>query len=363
MSRSSVYSLLVAGLCLSGTAAYAQAVISTHAGVVHYFEGAVTVAGQPLEAQLGKFATIPEGAELRTEKGRAEILLTPGVFLRVGENSAIRMQANALADTRVELLAGSAMIDSSEVNSGTSVTTIVGGWNVHQAEKGAYRVDYEPPRLQVTDGAAEVSSGGGAPVKVAQGMELPLRHSAVAQPATGQAHDGLSQWVEGRNEAITADNAVAASIQDPANLSTSGLPPDVFTYYPMLPFPSYGASASTTATYGAPTYNPYTFSATTPPIYQTGFYAFYLPGYARRPLGSPLPILGLAGGLNLARFPSRTGLPVTGLPSTTLQHVPLTRPLPAGTVLRPAGAAGAHPGATARPATNARPATVHGIHR
>ena len=361
MSRSSVYLLVVAGLCLSSTAAYGQAVISTHAGVVHYFEGAVTVAGQPLEAHLGKFATIPEGAELRTEKGRAEILLTPGVFLRVGENSAIRMQANALSNTRVELLAGSAVVDSSEPDDGTSVTMIVQGWNVHQQEKGSYRIDYEPPRLQVTDGTAEASTGGTAPMKIAQGMELPLRHSAVAQPAA-EPHDELNQWAEGRNEAITADNAVAANIQDPANLSTSGLPADAFTYYPMLPFPSYGTSTTTAGNYGTPAPYPYPASAGSPAIYQTGFYAFYLPGYSRRPLGSPLPILGLASGLNLVHFPARTGFPTTTLPTTTLQHVPLSRPMPVarplpGMVPRPAAPVGARPGATARPAT------VHVIHR
>jgi len=61
-----------------------QAVISTRSGLVHFFEGSVYVAGQPLEARLGKFASIPEGGELRTEQGRAEVLLTPGVFLRIG---------------------------------------------------------------------------------------------------------------------------------------------------------------------------------------------------------------------------------------------------------------------------------------
>jgi hypothetical protein len=73
-----VYSLLAANVILVSSA-FGQAVISTRSGLVHYFEGTVTVAGQPLEAHFGKFAAIPEGAELRTV-------------------------STALADTKAELL-------------------------------------------------------------------------------------------------------------------------------------------------------------------------------------------------------------------------------------------------------------------
>src|SRR5580692_8267320 len=84
----------------------AQTVISTHSGVLYFFEGTVTLAGERLEQKFGRFPDLGEGRELRTGQGRAEVLLTPGVFLRIGENSAIRMLSDQLADTRVELLDG-----------------------------------------------------------------------------------------------------------------------------------------------------------------------------------------------------------------------------------------------------------------
>jgi hypothetical protein len=46
------------------------------------------------------------------------------------------MVANELSDTRVELLAGSAVVDSAEPSSGTSVTLIYRNWNVHFFERG-----------------------------------------------------------------------------------------------------------------------------------------------------------------------------------------------------------------------------------
>ena len=47
--------------CVLSVPARSQAVISARSGVVHFFEGAVSVAGQPLEARLGTFTSIPEG--------------------------------------------------------------------------------------------------------------------------------------------------------------------------------------------------------------------------------------------------------------------------------------------------------------
>src|ERR1700675_5152630 len=108
--RACAFSSLAAVIALALPAG-AQSVISTHSGVIHFFEGAVYLGDQPLESHLGRFPSVPQGAELRTAEGRAEVLLTPGVFLRLGEQSAIRMVANDLADTQVELRAGSAIVD------------------------------------------------------------------------------------------------------------------------------------------------------------------------------------------------------------------------------------------------------------
>lgn len=102
--------------------AVGQSVISTHSGAIYYFEGSVYLNDQLLETHLGKFPSLPQGAELRTAQGRAEVLLTPVVFLPMGEKTSIRMLSNDLANTRVELERGSAIVDSSEADSGKGVT-------------------------------------------------------------------------------------------------------------------------------------------------------------------------------------------------------------------------------------------------
>jgi hypothetical protein len=306
---------------ISTRPAHGQAVISTRAGLVHYFEGAVYVAGQPLESHFGRFASIPEGAELRTEQGRAEVLLTPGVFLRVGDHSTIRMIGNALPDTRLELLTGSAIVESSEPGEGTSVTLIYKGWSLHQAHAGEYRLDCDPPRLLVQKGEVEASATGDkAPISVKQGMEVQLTARLEPEKSSSEVRDALTEWADGRAESISADNTIAANIQDPASMPVSDLMPDGLTYFPMLGIPSYGSSLSG---YGLTNpYQPGVYGLS--PLYQPGFYSIYLPGYSRAPLLLGLHGIGIGPGLQHSLLPpTRIAPPISPLP-----HLPISRPTP-----------------------------------
>ena len=67
-----------------------QEVISVRSGVIHFFEGSVYLNDKPLELHPGKFQILAEGDELRTAQGRAEVLLTPGVILRIGDKNTDR---------------------------------------------------------------------------------------------------------------------------------------------------------------------------------------------------------------------------------------------------------------------------------
>ncbi len=317
MSRRPVYALAVlAAAAVVAPSAHSQAVVSTRAGLVHFFDGAVFVAGQPLEARLGVFASIPEGAELRTEKGRAEILLTPGVFLRVGENSSIRLLSNVLPDARVEVLGGSAILDSGDPAPGTAVTLIYKDWSIRQDQGGSCRIDTAPPRLVVRAGEAKVTSASGTSVSVTAGMDLPFGDAPTPEQLSDRSGDAFSDWADGRTQSISADNQIAANIQDPANMNSGAdLYSDAFTYYPMLGMVPY-AYAPSTGLYG----------------YQAGFYSMYLPGYVSMPLFLRTMPFGGLGASGLYR-PPITHIGVTPLPTVRVMPVgpasrtPIVRPV------------------------------------
>src|ERR1700692_1399582 len=75
-------------------------------GTVNYIEGQAAIGAQVLtDKSVGNVKLAP-GQSLSTDNGRAEILLTPGIFLRVGEHSSVQMVSPGLADTVVNLQKG-----------------------------------------------------------------------------------------------------------------------------------------------------------------------------------------------------------------------------------------------------------------
>jgi len=315
-----------------GIPAIGQSVVSTHSGVIYYFDGAVSVDNQPLEPHMGQFPSVPLGAELRTAQGHAEVLLTPGVLLRIGDNSAIRMLSNDLTNARVELQAGSAIVDSSDPSSGTSVTLIFKDWQVHSSEAGTYRIDSDPPRVWVLKGDAEVmTANGGRPIKVQEGRDLPLATALRSEPSTAEPADSLSEWSKGRRESILADNSITQQIDaDPASQTADLNGLSGFSYFPLVGVPVMGLRM-----YSSP------YSSIVP--VQPGFYSMYLPGYTYAPAVVLLPAMGRMGGLYRS--------PVYRPPfEVSPASRPGVRPAPAYTVtpVHPAGTAPRPPAVATR---------------
>ncbi|MGA8030313.1 MAG: hypothetical protein WB992_24480 [Bryobacteraceae bacterium] len=207
---------------------FGQSVISARSGVIHFSEGAVFVNDQPLDQKYGTFPNIKEGSTLRTEQGRAEVLLTPGVFLRIDENSSIRMAANALNDTRVEFLRGAVIVDSVDAPAQIPVTTIYKDDQVRFLKPGIYRLDSEPaPLVQAYSGEAEVTQDGKA-----SKLDTSHLYFFAAGMETQKFDDGTDDafyaWAKDRGEAIASQNQVAAqTLKDPGDVDNGpGVPLD-----------------------------------------------------------------------------------------------------------------------------------------
>jgi hypothetical protein len=190
-------------------AALAQSVISARSGLVHYVEGQVYLGDQPVETKFGSFPEVKENQRLRTEDGRAEVLLTPGVFLRLGENSSFRMVTNRLIDTRLEFLSGTAIIEADDIGKDNSVTVVYKDTSVHFAKKGLYRLDSDSGGLRVFEGLAEVTAGDNT-AEVRDGHVIALDSLAVGR-FDKNSTDALDRWSARRGEYVAMANVGAAN--------------------------------------------------------------------------------------------------------------------------------------------------------
>lgn len=208
MTRSLLAGVGIGCLVMAG-AACGQVAISANSGMINYIEGKVLLDGKAIKSSLNSFSQLQNGSEIRTEEGRTEVLLGSGVFLRMGENSAVRMVSNDLMDTRVEFLGGSAIIESADMVKGEAVTFTSKGFTIGLVATGLYRLDSAPPQLSVYSGEARVTAAGQIQV-VKHGHRLRLEGVAVAEKFDTKEGDELYRWAERRAEYLAVANVSAA---------------------------------------------------------------------------------------------------------------------------------------------------------
>jgi hypothetical protein len=345
-------------------AAFPQAVVSTHSGVLNFSEGELFFDDQPVKQTPGAFPALHDGSVLRTDKGRAEILLTPGVFLRVDENSSFKMVSTSLVDTRVELLTGSVIVDSSDAAKTDGVLILYRAYQIRFPERGVYRINTEPGVLQPYSGVAEIAGDGPVPAKIDDQHQYFLDVGLKTERYGDGLVDTFTEWARNRSEAISADNAAAAaSAGDPADLqgdSTAGalgVDPGLGGIpgigIPGAGMPAYPPLANNSPLiFGGGLYSTWTPFLGVPfgayPLFTTVF----VPVYGGWPHPYPRPVLG-------SRYPIHA-YPPAGLSSIVNGTRYMSRyPGVTGQPLHPIG--GVHP-SVSRPAVIARPMGGGGIH-
>jgi uncharacterized membrane protein YgcG len=154
-------------------------------GTINYVEGQVTLDGQSVAVSSPNPVLVATNQTLDTSQGMAEMLLTPGVFLRLGSNSEVRMVSPGLADTSVALLKGSAMLEAAELFKQNNLSVMVGGAIVRIDKQGLYDINAYQLTVTVLDGEATVSQGN-AHLNLKKGHILRL---AAGQPFKAQKFD------------------------------------------------------------------------------------------------------------------------------------------------------------------------------
>jgi len=267
--------------------ASAQPVISAKSGTIALVEGKVYLNDQLVEPSLTKFPDIKENGVVRTEEGRTEVLLTPGVSLHLGENASFRLVSNRLIDTRLELLTGSAVVDALEIAKDTNVTVVCKEGTVAVSKAGHFRFDTNPARIKVFAGVADVTlKGEHLEVPAAKMLSL-SGDSATVEKFDREETDSLDNWARRRGEEMAVANVSAAKHTYDTYGSVG--PGGGWTFNPY---------------FGLWTYLPYS-GRYCDPFYG---YCYWSPGYVTRLFYNPGGFYGGGGGGGAYRgLPSYTG--------------------------------------------------------
>ena len=180
--------------------------------MIQYLEGDVFLNDRVLDTKIGKFEEMKDGAILRTAEGRAEVLLTPGSFLRIAESSSIKMFDARLASTRMEVLSGSVIVQVSEIEKEKDHNlTFISKTAVIELRKGGiYRIDASQNSLKVYKGEAQVEMAGTAKI-VGTSKAATLAGEIEIAKFDNTTGDELYRWAKTRSGYLAVANVGAAN--------------------------------------------------------------------------------------------------------------------------------------------------------
>jgi FecR protein len=145
-------------------------------GTLNYVEGQAAIGALTLDAKSVGTVDLQSGQELTTENGKAEILLTPGVFLRLGENSSAKMISPSLTRTEVDLERGEALVEVAEIHPENDIRIDENSATTRLLKTGVYDFDAARDQVRVFNGRAPVQDGD-RQVTVTGGHEFDLNAS------------------------------------------------------------------------------------------------------------------------------------------------------------------------------------------
>lgn len=241
-----------AAVVLSATAS-AQSIVSAKAGLLHLMEGDVRINGVTAEQKGDEFLSLKECDILSTGRGRAEVLLNAGSYLRVDEQTSFKLVSAYLEDTRLEVLSGVSLIEVAELPKDTAVTIAFLGSNVELKKRGLYEFTAgAPSKVRVYDGELALKAEGALPIRVLKGKEIGFDKLALGPVKFDQTvTTALYRWGARRARYIAQANEAAARSGGNSRATYSAMSSGyrgIWTFNPMfgmytyLPFSGYGYS-------------------------------------------------------------------------------------------------------------------------
>jgi hypothetical protein len=264
--------------------ALAQDVISARAGFVNYKHGRILL---PKGTDGKDVRQLEAGQIAGTGIGRLELLLVPGSFLRLDNESEIRLVSSRLTDVQVELLSGTATLEVNEIPRQAALAILWHDQTIPAEHSGVFR--FEPGndsmRIYVESGKLKLAN---QTVKAGNYVDLVAGGTLTAALRFNRKNiDEFDRWNQARGYQLARSSYSAAN----SFLGRSSAFPASSLWY----WDPFGLGY---------TYLPYRSSVMSP----WGFY-YYSP---RTVYSHP----GSAGGGGSVSVPSGGGAPVASTPGS-----------------------------------------------
>jgi uncharacterized membrane protein YgcG len=197
----------------------AQDADPAHPGTINYVEGSVAIDRQVVTQQVIGSAALDPGQVLTTEHGRAEMLLTPGIFFRLDNNSAVTMVSTELTKTEVELNQGRALVEVDQIYKQNNVQVVINGKRTQLLKVGLYEFNAAKGNVLVFDGKAAVQEQGEKWEVVKGNHELALSDGTNLKPQDFNANagkDDLYNWSSLRSNYLAqAGGGMSGNYENP----------------------------------------------------------------------------------------------------------------------------------------------------
>lgn len=188
----------------------AQAARMAVPGTINYVEGDVILNGNHIGAHQNGDVALRNGQVLDTAQGKAEVLLSPGAYLRVGSNSEIRMIAAELSDPRVEVVRGEAIVEVDYKPKLAGLDVMERGADTGILKAGLYSFDAQEGRVAVIDGKVKVIQDDQSK-EFGKGKEVMLNGEPLKTVSFNRkAEDNLYRWSDIRSSYLAEASAESA---------------------------------------------------------------------------------------------------------------------------------------------------------
>lgn len=213
---------LILSLATLSATAFGQNASQARPGTLNYIEGQASIEGRALSPNSVGNTELQAGQHLATANGKAEILLSPGVFLRLGNDSTAQMVSPNLTQTEVRLEKGRANVEVDQLYKQNVILIDLKNGQTQLLKNGLYAFDADSSTVSVFDGKADVFTGQNLhadvkpiakPIEVKGSRQLVLTGEA-AKPQhfdKDKSEDDLYKWSSLRSEYLGEANVGLAS--------------------------------------------------------------------------------------------------------------------------------------------------------